>query len=307
MKNEKLKRFALILKERFTGAEVNSVSVMIAYYLLLSLFPLLIAVGNIMPLLGMDANVTLGYLDAVVPVPVMQVLEPVIRDLLASASGGLLSVGLLGAVWSSSRGISYMRRGLNKAYGVSPNAGSFVAKKLVSVVTILLILLLLVAFALVFSVGESILEALAPTFGWAGALAGTLYSWKWPVTVVVLFCMLALVYRVAPNVRLRIRDALPGAAFSTAGLLVLVQLFTLYLRFFTRSYSGYGTLGAFFVLMFWLNFSAQILVLGAVLNAAISEYRFGKAEEEVSGVDRALARTGKSLMERLRRRRRKGG
>lgn len=300
MKNERLKRFILIAKDRFLGAEVGSTSALISYYLLLSLFPLAIAVGSVLSSLHIDPAMVLAFLDTIVPEAIMSVLSPIILSLLTGGSGGLLSVGLIAAIWSTSRGVNYLQRGLNRAYGLTgkPN---FIVKRLVSLVTIVLIILLLLAFALVFGFGENILHGLSPAFSWAEELIHTLADLKWPVTVGFLFCMLLIVYCVTPDVKVRLRDTLPGTALATIGLLILVQAFTLYLRFTTRSFSSYGVIGAFLLLMLWLNFSAIIVLVGAVLNASIGEYRFGKATRLESGIDRAVSNAGRALLARLSR------
>lgn len=297
---EKAKRFAKIFWARFTGSELPTTSVVIAYYLLLSLFPLLIALGNLLPYFNIDPASILNYLDTVVPAAIMPVLSPIVESLLTSSSGGLLSIGVVAAIWSSSRGINQLRRGINKAYGIS-DSGLYIVKRFFSIFTILFILLFLAAFAIVFSFGEMLLESLSATLPWAGNLFYWLVSLKWPVALLFLFSLLALVYRVTPDIRLRLRHVLPGAALATVLLLLLVQAFTVYIRFSAQSYSGYGVIGAFIVFMFWLHFSAMIVLGGAVLNASVSEYRFGHAQEEHSRVDIRLEKTRQSLLRRIGR------
>lgn len=302
MQNKKLRRFIGILRARLQGAEVGTTSVVIAYYLLLSLFPLLIVAGNILPYLNIDPASVIAYVETLLPQPVRPLLEPVIRSLLSQASGGLLSISILGTLWSASKGVSFLQKGMDKAYGIPKNSSSFVAKRLVSLITLLLVLLMLVAFALVYSFGQLLLETLAPQLPWAGSLLGFLGGLKWPVTLVFLFLMLLIVYRVTPDVQLKLKEAVPGALLATAGLFALVQAFTLYIRFSTATVSGYGALAGFIVLMFWLNFTAILVLLGAVLNAAIGEYRRGAPEEDknLDRVDSALEKAAGSLKAKLR-------
>lgn len=295
---QKVQKLAGILKERFTGADVTATSVMIAYYLLLSIFPLTIAVGNLLSMFKIESIGIMGFLETIVPKAVLPLLQPILANLLETASGGLLSISLVGAIWSAGRGVRFIRKGVNKAYGL-PESGSFITRRLFSFFIIVLILLLLVVVALVYSFGVMLLAAIQPTFSWAGVLLQYITGLKWPVTLAALFLLMVLVYRVVPDVKLRVCDVLPGAGLTTVGLLLLVQGFTIYLRFATQSLSSYGALGTFFVLMFWLNFSAKILIFGAVLNASIMEYRFGKAEMEKSGVDNAFERTRNNLLLKL--------
>ncbi|MDL2219091.1 YihY/virulence factor BrkB family protein [Ruminococcaceae bacterium OttesenSCG-928-O06] len=293
------KKLFSILKERLAGAEVTHTSVLIAYYLLLSIFPLLIAVGNLLPILGVDPTNAVEYMRAIVPAAVLPVLEPIVLSLLTGASGGLLSISVIGAIWSASRGINFLQKGMNKAYGI-PKAGNFVTKRIVSIITILLIILLLVAFVLVFALGEMLLETLFPGISWAGNLLAWVKGLKWPVALLFLFVLLWLVYCVTPDVKVRPRDVLPGTVLGTVCTLALVQGFTFYVQATARSFSSYGALSTFFVLMFWLNFTAISVLLGAVLNATIAEYRYGPAEESLTGVDTVVAKTRDGLLKRAR-------
>lgn len=294
---KKCQKFLTILQTRFAESDISDSSVLIAYYILLSLFPMAIAIGNILPFFKIDPTGILDYMNAVIPEAVLPVLDPAIRSLLTSSSSGLLSLGVIGAIWSASKGIGYLQSGMNKAYGIR-DSGSFISKKLVSLLTILLMLALLMAFSLTFSFGQVVLEMLTPHMPWSVEDLKKFTELKWPVTLLFFFFILIIVYRATPDVKIRLRDTVPGAALGSIGLLLLVQGFTIYLRFTTRTFSSYGALGAFFVLMFWLNFSAMIVIAGAVLNASIGEYRFGKAKEksEENNVDKLLEKTKNSLV-----------
>ncbi len=292
------KKFTPILKERFVGTEIRLTSIVIAYYLLLSIFPLVIVIGNLLPLFGVNPTTTLSYLDTVIPPQAIDIIHPLVEGLLSPTNGSLLSIGALVAVWSSAKGVSHLRRGMNKAYGI-PDSTNFIVKRLLSIITILLIILLLIAFLLLFSFGELLASIFERRIPWLSYIISWVFELKFLVAVGFLFCMLLLVYRTTPAVKLKLRHVIPGAAFATAGLLLLVQAFTLYIHFSTRIWSGYGALSTVIVLIFWLNLSALIVLLGAVLNASISEYRFGKAEREQYGVDIALRRTKQNLVSYL--------
>ncbi len=298
-KKEKFVQLALICKERLLGAEVITISAVIAYYFLLALFPMLIAAGSVLSMLDIDPTLAFAYTNIAVPDALQATLNSIIEDLLTSGDGGLLSISLIGFIWPASRSLRYLQKGMNKAYGI-PYTGRFFARRLVSLITIILILLVLIAFVTLFSLGDLILTSLAPTFTWASTFLWWISGLKWPVTALFLFVLMVIVYGVTPDVKTRISNLIPGAAFSTLALLALAQGFTVYLRFFLRSYSSYGTLGTFFLLMVWLHFSSIIVMLGAVLNASIREYKIGKAVATTSRVDRVVEKTTGPITTRLK-------
>lgn len=301
MDRDKFVKFAVIMKERFEGAEINQISVLIAYYLLLSMFPLMIAIGNLIPYFNIDPHVVMEYIAVIVPLDVMPVLEPIVYNLLTSANGGLLSLSILGAIWSASRGITYLQKGVNKAYGVLAK-GNVVVKRIISIISILALMIILVALVLVFSIGELVLTKLEPLLPWAHSVMDWLPDVKWPVSLAFIFASMMVIYRITPDVRLKIKDVWPGTVLSTVGLMILVQGFTIYLQFITRALSSYGTLGTFFVLMFWLNFSAIIVVTGAVLNASLFELKYGKPTLTLGPVDHVIERGRYNLLQKIQNR-----
>jgi uncharacterized BrkB/YihY/UPF0761 family membrane protein len=83
--------------------------------------------------------------------------------------------------------------------------------------------------------------------------------------------LFVLLYRVLPNKRQAWPRALPGALLATALLLVILQVFPLYLTFFGQGFEVYAVFGIFLLLMFWLYLLGLVLVLGAELNAFLEE------------------------------------
>lgn len=90
---------------------------------------------------------------------------------------------------------------------------------------------------------------------------------RWTISIVVIATVLAVLYHVAPNIKIPFRYALPGAVFAT----ILWQLtsfgFSLYIRNFANYSETYGSLGGVIILMIWFFLIGNILVIGAEINA----------------------------------------
>ncbi|WP_368250857.1 YihY/virulence factor BrkB family protein [Enterococcus sp. 2201sp1_2201st1_B8_2201SCRN_220225] len=280
--NEELKRLLTISKQRFSDAELGNSSVVVAYYLLLSLFPLLIAVGNLLPFFQIDPNSILPYLKNVMPGEIYTFLGPAIHSLLTQGSGGLLSISALAAVWSASKSINALQGAMNKAYGVD-NRDNFIVVRIVSVLILLLLLAGGLSATLVLGVGKAVLDALQPIFGFSGDIINTFQTFKWPATILALLLIMTVIYWLVPNARVRFVSAFPGAVVATLGWLLLGQLFGLYTRFFAAKVSGYQIIGSFIVLMIWLNLAAGITLFGGIINAIIATYRSGGNVEKRHG------------------------
>lgn len=277
--NQKLMRFIETTQTRITESEMGTTSVVVAYYLLLSLFPLLIAIGNLLPFLSIVPSNVLPYVQELIPGQVYEFIGPAIENLLTSGSGGLLSISALAALWSASQSINALQIAMNKAFGVDQRS-NFIVVRAVSFVIILLFMIAIVGVTMVIGLGKIILDFLQPIFHIQDDLIATFQTVKWPLTIIALLFILMLIYWLVPNAKVKLRSTLPGAVFATAGWMLLSQVFGLYARFFAARISGYQIIGSFIVLMIWLNLAATIIILGGIINAVVEEYLSGQEIKE---------------------------
>lgn len=276
-------RFFETIQMKYQEAEVTNSSVVIAYYLLLSFFPIVIIIGNLLPLLNLDINTILPYFSTIIPEAIYQEIVETIHRLLTSSSSGMLSFGIVAAFWAASKGMNAMQVSMNKAYGVEPRKNMFVIR-LASLAFTLILVLGIVALVLVFSFGQVVLNYLTPLLQLPEELVAIFQSVKWPVTLFVLLFVFTLVYYMVPNAQVKVKFVLPGAIFATIGWVLLSQAFAIYVRYFSGRTLSYGSVGIFIVLMLWLNGSGIVLTLGAVINASIDEFRHGKIENNSSRI-----------------------
>lgn len=276
-------RFFETIQRKYQEAEVTNSSVVIAYYLLLSFFPIVIIIGNLLPLLNLDINTILPYFSTIIPEAIYKEIVETIHRLLTSSSSGMLSFGIIAAFWAASKGMNAMQVSMNKAYGVEPRKNMFVIR-LASLAFTLILVLGIVALVLVFSFGQVVLNYLTPLLQLPEELVAIFQSVKWPVTLFVLLFVFTLVYYMVPNAQVKVKFVLPGAIFATVGWVLLSQAFAIYVRYFSGRTLSYGSVGIFIVLMLWLNGSGIVLTLGAVINASIDEFRHGKIENNNSRI-----------------------
>ena len=276
-------RFFETIQRKYQEAEVTNSSVVIAYYLLLSFFPIVIIIGNLLPLLNLDINTILPYFSTIIPEAIYQEIVETIHRLLTSSSSGMLSFGIVAAFWAASKGMNAMQVSMNKAYGVEPRKNMFVIR-LASLAFTLILVLGIVALVLVFSFGQVVLNYLTPLLQLPEELVAIFQSVKWPVTLFLLLFVFTLVYYMVPNAQVKVKFVLPGAIFATIGWVLLSQAFAIYVRYFSGRTLSYGSVGIFIVLMLWLNGSGIVLTLGAVINASIDEFRHGKIENNSSRI-----------------------
>ena len=249
----------------------------LAYNLLLSLIPLLIVLAAVVAYLplqhGMqDVN---SFLVTMVP---RQAL-PVIEDLLSKISPhrtGLLSFGLITAIWLASKALMAVIMGLDLAYDVQAPRRIWTTKILAFILTLAVGLLLLLGVAL--TVAGPFLGTLLSRVAPIHSLWLRLWPYiRWSVSVLVVFSAVELLYAIAPNVPFKRRLTMPGAIFASAVWIGLAWGFGLYLH-----YSGakldrfYGALAMPIAFLMWLYWSAGSILLGAEINSSLLSYKRGR-------------------------------
>lgn len=252
----------------FKMAQVSASAAVLAYYTLLSLFPAVVVVGNLLPMLGVNADTVLDYLQSAIPTSVYHFISPLVYDFLRRGSGGLLTTGALVALWSTSQGIAAFQRSVNQAYGVAADQNPIV-NRLVSFVWVVVLIALLFPLVIIYGLGEQVLRGLQPIFNYPSRYVHLFNSLRWPVTFSIVFIALTLLYYFVPNARVRLRYVVVGALVATLCWMGLSRLFSYYPRFIARQLTTYKTIGAFIVLMIWLDFSGMVVMLGATINATV--------------------------------------
>lgn len=267
---------------RIKLVDVVGLGSQLAYFFLLSLFPLLIFLLTLLPYLNIDQSALFDFIKEYAPTNVYSIIENTLGEVLNNRSGGLLSLGVIGTIWSASNGMNALTRALNQSY-FSQEKRSFVMKRVLSIVFTLM-LIGVVAVALVLPVfGEQIGKTIFSYMGLDEEFLTVWNSIRWTIPPLLIFAVFTLVYWLVPAVKMRIKDAIPGAVFSTVGWILASLAFSFYVGNFANYSNTYGSIGGIIVLMVWMYFSAIILILGGQVNAVMQERREEKEAKAKSG------------------------
>ncbi|MFD0897797.1 YihY/virulence factor BrkB family protein [Loigolactobacillus binensis] len=272
-------RFVYLLIAQLKTSGINDAAVVVAFWELLSLFPLIIFAGNVVPLLHIDGQNILDYAVTAIPPTIAKQILPIAEHFMpkGNSNSSLLSIGAIGTWWAGSRGVNALKRMMDRTYGVLGQQNPILLRAISLLMTVLLAIAL-VMIVVIFSFGQQVLDWVTPLLNIPVSLPHLFSTLKWPVTSTVVFLMLVLIYYLLPNVKLRLRSVLPGALLTTIGWLLLSQLFSLYVRYFAQTVLSYGTIGFFIVLLLWLDFSAWIMMFGAMINVVFQYTFFGEVE-----------------------------
>jgi len=265
-----------LLAYRFGADRVTDLAAAMTYYLVLSVFPLLLAVVSIISLVG-GANWLVptisGAISSFSSPEAAQTFDGIVSGFLAGEGAGLtLVISLVAAIWSASNYIGAFTRAVNTVYQVREGR-SFVKLKAVQLLMTLVLVLAIILLGVALAVSS-------PAAHWLGNLVGlgnqfaAVWGWlRYPLIGVVVIILVQLLYFVAPNVRHpRIRVLSVGSIVAIALAVLVVKVFTIYLSVFhgASSYTKtYGALAGVIIALFLMYLINIALILGAELDAAL--------------------------------------
>jgi len=272
----------LVRAVREFGEDAMSIyAAALAYRALFALFPFLIFLVALVAFLDMPQLFAWMQSQAamVVPEESMQQVNQVIAEL-QTPRGGLLSIGILLALWSASSGVMSAMEALNVAYDVTERRPMWKRISLAVFYTVSIAVLMLTAAALMV-LGPQAAQWVAQRLGLEQMLV-TVWSWmRWPVAVLLLMLVVSLVYYAGPNVKARFRFITPGAILAVVIWVAASVGFGYYVSNFGNYDATYGSLGAIVILLFYFYLSAAVLLFGAEVNAVLEE-----REPETPGEER---------------------
>jgi membrane protein len=248
----------------------------LTYYAVLAIFPALIVLVSILGLVGESATQPLiDNLGTVAPGPAKEIFTSAIENLQGDqgAAGVLFVVGLLAALWSASGYVAAFMRASNAIYDMEEGRPIWKTLPVRVGLTIVLLLLLAVSTIAVVLTG-GLAEKVGDLVGLGSTVVDAWNIAKWPVLLLVVSFMFALLYWAAPNVKHPgFRWISPGGVLAVIGWLIASGAFALYVSNFGSYNKTYGALGGVVVFLVWLWISNIMILLGAEFNAELERER----------------------------------
>ncbi|MFN8640010.1 MAG: YihY/virulence factor BrkB family protein [Dehalococcoidia bacterium] len=254
--------------------DVTTIAQSLAYQFLLAIFPFLIfvvALGGLVAQVSGIVNPTQRLLDALkgtLPPDAYNLLATQLDSLVATHSGGLLSIGVLGAIWAASGGVRSVSGAMNRAYDVEETRPLW-RRYLLSIVLVLASGAGLFLSFIVLIGGQVLGRDLIEALGAGRDAAGWINLARLPVILGLAMLAIAILYWAAPNIDIPFRWVSPGAVLFVLAWFAATIAFGFYVQNFGSYNATYGALGGVVVLLLWAYLSAFLLVAGAELNAIL--------------------------------------
>ncbi|WP_042225555.1 YihY/virulence factor BrkB family protein [Oceanobacillus manasiensis] len=262
---KKVKAYGKKFIDQFQRDNVPILAAAQAYYYFLSIFPLIVVCFALIPYFNINPQEAVSFISNILPSEIAGVFEENIINLVNTPRGGLLTVGIIGALWSSSAGINAFIKSTNEAYHVEETR-NFLVVRLISLGLTLGMIVTLVIAILVPVFGDVILSFVSSFVGFSGAMEIVLQVLRWTVSLLAITGFLLILYRFAPNKRIPFKYILPGALTASILWLLISLGFSFYVSNFSNYSATYGSLGGIIVLMIWFFLTGMVLMIGAVVN-----------------------------------------
>ncbi|HFR3539494.1 TPA: YihY/virulence factor BrkB family protein [Streptococcus suis] len=268
---EGLKTFCSTFFSFYRNADIDVTSVAVAYYLLIGIFPILLTLANLLPYFPFDIDLILSVVAEFVPDRLYPSVSDFITSILTKPSSSWLGISIATTLWTLSRSMTILQKAVNKAYGINEHRDFIVGHLIGIFLGIGLQVIILLSMTLL-TFGQVIISYLSQLFPLDNQWLKGLLSQTQLVGLIALFAGLIMLYFFLPNIRIqKIRYILPGTSFVLLVMTSVGKLFTIYVDNYANRLLDFRMVTAviFLVFMLWFIFMAQVLIVGAVINASV--------------------------------------
>ena len=241
------------------------------FFMVLSIFPTLMLILGFLRYTGLQLQTLTNLVAEIVPAALMPAARRLIRNAYENSSGMVLSVSAITALWSASRGMYGLVRGMNSVYTVKESR-SWLYTRLYSMLYTFAFLVMLVVMTLFLDVfGEKLLSYWPAD--WAPGVLRDVLDLRFVALLLLQTLLFAVMYMVLPNRRNRFLQSLPGAMLASVGWQVFSDLYSIYVEKFTGYSNIYGSVYAVALSMLWLYCCLSIVLYGGALNCWLQEQK----------------------------------
>ena len=268
-KYQKYNKKVRFIMEYSNYREINSKAAEISFYLLLSLFPFLIFTISLVvytPLIKLSKYIFV--LDKMLPNSIFKIVSALTQSAIDNRSFNFLILSFILALYTMSRAVLCLIRGMNKSYNIRETRPYF--EVLFISLVFVIMLLVLIFISMIFLVfGENLGSFL---FNLIGLDQYFMYIWnlcRYIIGIVTVIIILMNLYRFTPNKKLTFKEVMPGAVVSTFCWIIASFCYSFYSSNFARYDIIYGSLGGIIVLMTWVYLSSWTILIGCEINARL--------------------------------------
>ena len=249
--------------------EINSKAAEISFYLLLSIFPFLIFTISLVvyaPIIKLSKYILL--LKKIIPDSVFNIITSLVSSAIENRSFSFLILSFILAMYTMSRAVQSLIRGMNKSYNIRETRPYFEVL-FISLVFVVMLIVLIFTSMIFLIFGESLGAFLFKLIGLDQYFMYIWNLWRYIIGIITVIIILMNLYRFTPNKKLNFKQVVPGAIVSTLCWLLATFFYSYYANNFAKYDIIYGSLGGIIVLMTWVYISSWTILIGCEINARL--------------------------------------
>ncbi len=271
---DKIQRKTQNFKNLIFAPTVRILPGQIAFFLILSIFPLLMLVGCACSFFNISVDSLINFISNVLPQEVTNVIEDFVTG---ESFNSTFGISMITGFILASNGSHAIILASNALYGFPSN--TFLKRRIKSFFLIVILVILFVFTMIVLAYGNIITRLVFDMLNMdsvAKTIYMIIYILRWPIAMIMMYLTIKFVYVIAPDSHILAKNTTKGAIFTTIGWTVATAIFSYYISNFTNYDLIYGGLSNIIVLMIWVYVISYILVVGIAIN--VKEY---KDKEEI--------------------------
>ncbi|MBQ7765572.1 MAG: YihY/virulence factor BrkB family protein [Lachnospiraceae bacterium] len=246
----------------FKTAQVTTYASSAAFYIFLSIIPIIVLLFTIVPYTPLTQEGVLKVLLEILPDSLDSFTTGIVAEVY-DKNIAILSVSAVVLLWSASKGMQAITLGLNSINGVKETRNFVLLRLEACLYTVILLVLMILSLGL-FIFGSFIMDRLV-LWMHVDRIYQVLVDWRFLVEWIFYAIPITFLYAWVPNRRTKPHKMWRGAAFTGVTWTLFSYAFSLYLSIFP-AFSIYGSLTTVIITMFWLFVAMNILFLGALIN-----------------------------------------
>lgn len=277
--------------DKYNKDEITVYAAQASFFIVLSAFPFIMLLLSVVQMIP---NLSWTGVRAIVLTMTPQIIHSLIitlfEDIYTDSPGATISLTAIATLWSASRGMFSIKRGLDRIHAIKERQG-YIVRRLICIGYTLVFMVACIVSLLLLVFGNGIQHMIARTFPLIAEFTGQIINLRSLLALALLIISFTGLYSLLPKKKLKMRRQLPGAVFSTIAWIGFSYLYSIYFDHFGNYSRIYGSLTAIILLMLWLYICICIIFMGAEINFYFENhflpyYRMKRRHSEKRGVDR---------------------
>ena len=261
-----IKRLGGKLLKIISKHEMRILPGQIAFFLILSIFPLITILGLLMSTFAISFEAMLNFFGDILPLQVVNILESYIHSGITTNTILTLLIGF----FLAANGPHSIIVAADTLYNI--DGQSFFRTRIKAILMTIILLVVFVILVVGLAFGNTIIKSLLAhgLFEGFGSQIYNIYIlFKWPLAILLIFLCVKLLYTMAPDKQIPSSHVNRGAGFTTICWAILTFLYSFYINNFSHYDLFYGSLANIIILMMWVYIVSYVLVIGMAINSDV--------------------------------------